>query len=130
MPAKPPPEAWLRGPLPDIAPVLMPVAHALVQACEDLERVAADATAEELWQRPGGAAAAGYHIRHLAGSLDRLFTYARGESLSEAQRQALQAEGVPGAPVSVLVLSARETIDRASSARTFIRLYTPRSSGR
>jgi hypothetical protein len=50
------PEVWLRGPVPGIAPLLMPVAHALLQAREDLERIATDASTDELWQRPGGAA--------------------------------------------------------------------------
>lgn len=107
------PEVWLRGPLPDYPPVLMPVAHALLQAREDIERVAGDATTEELWQRPGGAAAAGYHLQHLGGSLDRLLTYARGEPLSEAQRAALLHEGTPGAPGHVLASTVLAQIDRA-----------------
>jgi uncharacterized damage-inducible protein DinB len=113
MPSSAAPEVWLRGPVPDIAPLLMPVAHALLQAREDLERVAIDASTDELWQRLGGAAAAGYHLQHLAGSLDRLLTYARGESLDEAQRRALAEESMPGAPASVLVPAAQATIDRA-----------------
>ena len=106
------PEVWLRGPLPGFHPVLMPVAHALLQAREDIERAAANATAEELWERPGGAAAAGYHLQHLGGSLDRLLTYARGEALSEAQRAALLQEGTPGAPGLVLVPAVLAQIDR------------------
>jgi hypothetical protein len=107
------PEVWLRGPLPDYAPVLMPVAHALLQAREDVERVAVNATAEELWHRPGGAASAGFHLQHLAGSLDRLLTYARGESLDEAQRAALMREGTGGAEAAVLVAGVLAQIDRA-----------------
>lgn len=90
------PEAWLRGPMPGIDPYLMPAAHALVQASEDLERAARGLTAEQLWTRPGGAAAAGFHLLHIAGVVDRLFTYARGEALSEAQREMLAAESEPG----------------------------------
>ncbi len=107
------PEVWLRGPLPAYTPVLMPVAQALLQAREEVEHVAADAAAEALWQRPGGAAAAGYHLQHLAGSLDRLLTYARGEPLTEAQRAALAREGTPGAPGSVIVPAVLAQIDRA-----------------
>ena len=106
------PEAWLRGPLAGFDPVLMPAAHALVQAREDIQR-AADATSDELWHRPGGAAPAGYHLQHLAGSLDRLLTYARGESLTDAQRAALAEEGTPGAPAATLVGAAVRAIDRA-----------------
>jgi hypothetical protein len=106
-------EVWLRGPLPDYAPVLMPVAHALLQVREDVERVATEATADELWRRPGGAASAGYHLQHLGGSLDRLFTYARGEQLNERQRAALLQEGTPGAAGSELALAVLAQIDQA-----------------
>lgn len=34
-----------------------------------------------------------FHLQHLAGILDRLFTYARGEQLSMLQLEALQKEG-------------------------------------
>ena len=37
----------------------------------------------------------GFHARHAAGALDRLFTYARGETLSSGQRAALAAETAP-----------------------------------
>ena len=107
------PEVWLRGPLPGYAPMLMPVAHALLQAREDIERVAGQVTDEELWRRPGPVAPAGYHLQHLAGSLDRLLTYARGEALSAAQRAALEQEGTPGPPASVLVPAVLARIDRS-----------------
>jgi len=106
------PEAWLRGPLEGFAPILMPAAHALVQAREDI-RIAIDATNDQLWQQPGGAASAGYHLQHLAGSLDRLLTYARGESLDDGQRAALAREGTPGASAPALVAEGSRAIDRA-----------------
>ncbi len=31
-----------------------------------------------LWEKPGGVAAPGFHLQHMAGVLDRLFTYAAG----------------------------------------------------
>ena len=107
------PEVWMRGPLPAYAPALMPIAHALLQAREDVERVARGVTAEELWERPGNAASAGYHLQHLAGSLDRLLTYARGESLDDAQLAALAQEGVANVSGPVLVSSVLARIDRA-----------------
>ena len=107
------PEVWMRGPLPGYAPMLMPIAHALLQAREDVERVATDATAEELWQRPGDAASAGYHLQHLAGSLDRLLTYARGESLDDGQFAALAQECVAEVSGPVLLSAVLVQIDRA-----------------
>jgi len=89
-----PPEPWLRGPVEGVPPLLMPAAHALLQTREDVEHVLRSLTTEELWQRPGGAASAGFHVRHLAGALDRLLTYARGEALADAQKRAAAAEGI------------------------------------
>jgi uncharacterized damage-inducible protein DinB len=70
----------------------MPAAHALAQAREDLTLVACGLLPEELGARPGGAASAAFHLVHVAGSIDRLLTYARGEELSETQRAAAAAE--------------------------------------
>jgi uncharacterized damage-inducible protein DinB len=107
------PEVWLRGPLLEYPPALMPVAHTLLQAREDVERVTAEATDDELWQRPGVAASAGFHLRHLAGSLDRLMTYARGEQLTEAQHAALLQESIPDATAPMLIAAVLAQIDRA-----------------
>lgn len=87
-------EPWLRGPVPGVPPLLQPVAHALLQAAEDVRRVVAPLDAVRVWQVAGRAAPIGFHVRHAGGSLDRLFTYARGEALSERQLAALRAEEV------------------------------------
>jgi uncharacterized damage-inducible protein DinB len=47
---------------------------------------------EQLWARPGGAASIGFHLAHLPGSLDRLLTYSRAESLSSDQLATLATE--------------------------------------
>jgi uncharacterized damage-inducible protein DinB len=108
------PEFWMRGVTVDgISPALQPVAHALLQAMEDLEGAVSGLSVDELWTKPGGAASAGFHLRHLAGSLDRLTTYARGEALAEAQLAALRAEQEPGASAAELLAHARATVDRA-----------------
>ena len=86
------PEVWLRGPLPDVPPLLQPVAHSLLQCREEVEAKLATLGSAQLVARPGGAASVAYHLTHAVGSLDRLFTYARGEQLSSAQLAALRAE--------------------------------------
>lgn len=85
-------EPWLRGPLPGIPALLQPAAHAFVMALEDVESAVTGLTEAEVWQRPGGVASIGFHLFHLAGATDRLFTYARGDSLDEAQRRRLAEE--------------------------------------
>jgi len=91
-------EPWLRGPVAGVPPVLMPAAHAVLHAVEDAERALEGLTADEIWTRPGGAPPVGFHLRHLAGALDRLLTYARGEMLSDVQREMVKREGEPGDP--------------------------------
>jgi hypothetical protein len=86
------PEVWLRGPMPGIQPYLQPAAHTLQQVREDIVAAVDGLSHAQVWQRPGGAAAIGFHLRHLPGSLDRLLTYSRGEVLSEEQHTALAAE--------------------------------------
>ena len=87
------PEVWLRGPVAGVPAPLQPVAHALLQAVEDVDRVVATLDGERLHRRPGGAASVAFHVRHAAGALDRLCTYAEGRPLDDAQRRALVAEG-------------------------------------
>ena len=89
------PEVWLRGAVDGVPPQLQPVAHSLLQCREELERLLTGMTAARIWHVPGNAASIGFHVRHAIGSLDRLFTYARGAMLSDAQRQVLAQESVP-----------------------------------
>lgn len=106
-------EVWQRGPIPGIAPLLQPVAHALLQAREEVEALMEGYPDERLWERPGSMAAPGFHLQHLTGVLDRLFTYARGEMLDPGQLRALAEEGVAGRPVRELVEAFRMQVDRA-----------------
>jgi uncharacterized damage-inducible protein DinB len=92
------PEVWLRGPIENIPPLLQPVAHAIVQSGEEVEKLMFGFPSEKLWMRPAGVASVGFHLQHLAGVLDRLFTYARGESLTDEQMEYLQKEGSPSSP--------------------------------
>jgi hypothetical protein len=88
-------EVWLRGPIEDIPPLLQPVAHAIIQASEEIDALARSFPHTLLWEKPAGAASIGFHMQHLRGVLDRLFTYAREESLNEIQLQYLKSEGNP-----------------------------------
>ena len=106
----------MRGPIEGVDPLLMPVAHALVQARDELQRMSSQIPAEHVWLRPGGAASIGFHVKHLGAALDRLFTYARGERLSDVQKEAFRLEAEPGNPparLADLVTEASTQIDRA-----------------
>jgi uncharacterized damage-inducible protein DinB len=110
------PEPWLRGPLPGIPQLLQPPAHAFVMALEDVEETVVGLSPEQLWRRPGDAASVGFHLVHLAGSTERLLTYARGESLSNAQIEALTAERELRAPypkLDALLVRWRDVVQNA-----------------
>ena len=122
-------EAWLEGPLEGVDPYLMPIAQALVQVERDLRRLDGLAL-KVLWARPGGAASVAFHLGHVAGVLDRLTTYARGETLGEQQMKALRTEGEPGEPpadAEGLVREARAAVS-ARSPRSARRRARPSSS--
>jgi len=112
----PQPEVWLRGPLAGIPALLQPVAHSLLQCREELMASVTGLTLDQMWARPCGAASIGFHARHAAGSLDRLFTYARGERLSSAQQAALAEEEQPDFTPGIdrqLVAAFDEAVERA-----------------
>jgi hypothetical protein len=116
MDAIPQTEAWQRGPVDGFDPWLMPIVHALIQVREDLRRLASEVPPALVWQRPGGAASIGFHVRHTGGALDRLFTYARGEALTDAQRASAREEGTagePSAPLAGLVDEVDRIVERA-----------------
>ena len=109
-------EVWLRGTVENIPVLLQPVAHALLQAREEVEEMVADFPDAYLWQKPAGVASVGFHLQHLTGVLDRLFTYAKGEFLDEEQLKALSAEGkaIEGKnTVSLLVELLDAQVDKA-----------------
>ena len=103
----------MRGPVEGYHAMLMPAVHALLQVREDAHRLRDSVPASHVWQRPGGAASIVFHLLHTGGALDRLLTYARGESLSDAQKQFLGREEEPGESLVDLVGALDATIDAA-----------------
>ena len=100
-------EAWLNGKLEGYAPILMPAAHALVQADVDLQKFAPGLSDEELTARPNNAPSAAFHLRHIAGSIDRLLTYSRGGQLNETQLAALTSETAAESDLNAAELTNR-----------------------
>lgn len=110
------PEPWLRGPRPGVPAELQPAAHAFMMAREDIEAAVQQLPDAAIWAAPGGVTSIGFHLAHLAGSTDRLLTYARGAALDDEQRAALGRErmiAVERPPLARLVEAWRATVDRA-----------------
>jgi hypothetical protein len=104
-------EWWQRGPVDGVPVVLQPVAHILLQVRESVEELVVGLTEQQWNARPGGVASAAFHLRHIPGVIDRLFTYARGNPLTDGQRAAIPLEGAPLAladlPAALQLLSSR-----------------------
>lgn len=98
------PEVWLRGPVEGMSPYLQPIAHALLQAREEVIEIMKDFPEALLWEQPAGVASPAFHLQHLSGVLERLFTYARGEMLSAEQLQKLKEEGFKNEEIALRVL--------------------------
>ena len=92
-------------------------------------------SAEKVWRRPGNAASIGYHVRHSMGTVRRMLTYARGESLSEQQFAELKAEreDAPELDGNALLQHAQHVLDEALAVVRATREETldePRAVGR
>lgn len=128
------PEAWLRGPIVGVNPLSAPILYTFQQAREDLSRATEGLAPEQIWASPHGFGSVGFHLRHIAGSTDRLMTYLQGRALNAGQMASLNAEHVPAganrgellALVDAALLRA-ETIVRALDTST---LAEPRTVGR
>jgi len=127
------PEPWLRGPIEGAHPLTAPVLYAFQQAREDLAHYTAGLTHEQLWATPHGFGSVGFHLRHIAGSTERLMAYLQGQQLTADQLAAVAAEHQPGADRGTLladldrVFRAAEAVVRSIDPST---LADPREVGR
>ena len=87
--------------------------YAFQQTREDLARHTAGLTVGQVWARPHGLAPLGFHLRHMAGSVDRLTSYLEGRPLDEGQMAALAAEMEPGAGLEELLAGVDRALRRA-----------------
>ena len=118
-------EPWMRGTHTELDPVRRAVIHALEQAEEDAERWAAPLDDVGLLARPHGLPSVSFHLRHMARSLDRLLTYARGEALNAAQLALLGTEIAAGTRAEVL----GEFREGFAAARNHIEAILPETYG-
>ncbi len=106
-------EPWLSGSLTHLHPVPRAVLHCFEQARADLAHWTEGLSPEQLWARPFGLGPAGFHIRHAGRSIDRLFTYAQGRLLDEAQMFLLGTEMDAGASREELLDEFGRILNRA-----------------
>jgi len=127
------PEPWLRGPLEGVSPLIAPTLYAFQHAREDLAKWTEGLTTEQMWVSPHGFGSVGFHIRHIAGSTDRLLTYLKGGQLSAEQMAFLKEEKDSGATREALLAEMDAVLTRAEATIRAIdpaRLTDPRGVGR
>ncbi len=107
------PEPWLRGTLTELPAVHRAVVHALELAREDIEKWCGDLSDAELNARVSGIAPVGFHLKHIAGSMDRLLSYAEGSRLTPNQIAALKSELDPSTAGKEIFAELRAAFERS-----------------
>ena len=124
-------EPWLSGSVPHADPIVRAVFHSFEQVRHDLEKWTAGIPDERVWESPHGVASLGFQLRHIAGSIDRLTTYAAGEVLSDSQMESLRAEAEPGATLAGLLAEVRASLSKSEKTIATLTGYAaPRYVGR
>jgi uncharacterized damage-inducible protein DinB len=85
-------EPWLRGGITDLDPMRAAILYSFRHAREDIELWTSRMPEADLCMGFGNVASVGFHVRHIAGSVDRLMTYVQGEQLTDEQMQAMRKE--------------------------------------
>lgn len=103
----------MRGPLPGIEPLVMPVFHSFQMVREDLAKYTAGVSDEAVWRKLDAIPTLGFQLRHIAGSVDRLVTYLMDEQLTPEQLAYLKRESEPGATLAELLAHIDATLASA-----------------
>ena len=129
-------EVWQRGPVENVPALLQPVAHALLQAREEVHSIMNGFPEKLLWEKPAGVVSPAFHLQHITGVIDRLFTYARKELLSDQQMHLLSIEGKKletGSSMNQLIENLDRQVDKAIKELSNVNadsLTEPRGVGR
>jgi uncharacterized damage-inducible protein DinB len=111
----------LRGTLTDVPAIIRAVLHSLELAREDAERWCGDLMGVEVNAQPAGLPSVAFQLRHIAGSVDRLLTYAEGNDLSQVQLVALAREAEGGSLPHLLLQDFCRSMERAGQrVRDFV----------
>jgi uncharacterized damage-inducible protein DinB len=128
-------EVWMRGPIAGLIPLLQPVAQAILQAREEVNIMMIDFPDELIWEKPNGVASVAFHLQHLSGVLDRLFTYSNNQILNEDQLEllALESDDTQYLTVKALLTRFNNQVNKALTQLKNIEektLLEPRGIGR
>jgi uncharacterized damage-inducible protein DinB len=102
----------------------MPVFFSFQQVRENLNDHTQGITHQQLWRSVTGKHSLGYHLKHMAGSVDRLTTYLKGEPLARAQLDFLRKEHTPDESLPNLLAQLNETLKRAENIFLQVKIET------
>jgi hypothetical protein len=117
-------EPWLRGTLTEVDAVRRQVLHTFELAQDDMEKWCAGLSDAEVNARPFEIAPVTFHLRHIAGSLDRLLTYLEGRQLTEEQLKTMRAELTAGGSTAETMRFFKDGLE---AARKRVLLISPGS---
>jgi uncharacterized damage-inducible protein DinB len=123
----------MRGTHTDVPAAGRAVLHALELAQDDLTKWTAGVTDAEVHAKPLSMPSIGFHLRHIARSIDRILTYAEGNQLSAEQLAALKTEQTGDKPLAVLLAEVEASLTTAAARIRLLasaNLETPRGIGR
>lgn len=104
-----------------------------MQAREDIVHWTEGLSDTRIWTLPHGLAPVGFQLRHIAGSVERLTTYLRGEQLTTEQLAAGGLEMEPGlgrAQLVEMAIGALHDSEQVIRALVPASLTDPRTVGR
>jgi uncharacterized damage-inducible protein DinB len=126
-------EPWLRGTYSDVPAAARAVLHALDLALDDLAKWTEGLTDAEVHSQPLGLTSIAFHLRHIAGSTDRILTYAEGGQLTVDQLAAFKAESAGDESLAALLAAVEASFSNAAERIRVLataELNTPRAVGR
>jgi len=101
----------MRGPLEGVDPLVQPVFFSFQQVREDLAKHTEGLTTRQVWQAPNeDLPPLGFHLRHIAGSVERLTAYLMERALTPEQLAFLKSESDPGASLDQLLQSVDDAL--------------------
>ncbi len=107
-------EPWLRGTHTDLPAVGRAALHALDLALDDHTKWTEGLTDAEVHAQPLGLPSVAFHLRHIAGSTDRLLSYAEGNQLTSEQLGAFKAEQSGEEPLVALLAEVEASFSNAA----------------
>ena len=123
----------MRGPIEGLEPLVAPVFYCFTQVREELAHYTEGLTTEQAWRQVNALPALGFHLRHIAGSVDRLMTYLMEGEITREQIAYLKSEGEPGASLDELLAGVDAAFAKAEGQLRTIKaadIHAPRYIGR